>query len=153
MQHVKLGDLEVSRIGLGAMGMSHGYTGAGSDDAESIRTIHRALDLGVNFRYFFARKTMFIKYAQGFVCLPGGFGTLDELFESLTLVQTKKVTKFPVVLFGRSYWQGLYDWVRDTMHGSGKIGDNDLALLHLTDDVEDAVRIVEESYRAWEETH
>ena len=72
------------------------------------------VDLGVNFRYFFTRKTMFIKYAQAFICLPGGFGTLDELFEALTLVQTKKVTKFPVVLFGRSYWDGLYSWLRDT---------------------------------------
>ncbi|GAB2660329.1 TIGR00730 family Rossman fold protein [Saccharopolyspora gloriosae] len=111
------------------------------------------VDLGVNFRYFFARKTMFIKYAQGFICLPGGFGTMDELFEALTLVQTKKVTKFPVVLFGRSYWQGLYDWVRDTMLASGKVGEKDLALLHLTDDVEDAVRIVEEAYQAWEDAH
>src|ERR687892_735798 len=89
------------------------------------------VDLGVNFRYFFTRKTMFIKYAQEFVCLPGGFGTMDELFEALTLVQTKKVTKFPVVMFGKSYWQGLYDWLRDTMYGSGKIGERDLALLHL----------------------
>src|SRR5215471_10845319 len=79
------------------------------------------VDLGVNFRYFFTRKTMFIKYAQAFICLPGGFGTLDELFEALTLVQTKKVTKFPVVLFGRSYWGGLYDWVRDFVYGQGKI--------------------------------
>lgn len=111
------------------------------------------VDLGVNFRYFFARKTMFVKYAQAFVCLPGGFGTMDELFESLTLVQTKKVTKFPVVMFGRSYWQGLYDWIRDTMYGSGKIGEKDLALLHLTDDVDDAVRVVDEAYEAWDATH
>ena len=69
------------------------------------------VDLGINFRYFFARKTMFVKYSQAFVCLPGGFGTLDELFEALTLVQTKKVTKFPVVLLGSEYWGGLYDWI------------------------------------------
>ncbi|WP_017976444.1 TIGR00730 family Rossman fold protein [Actinopolyspora halophila] len=111
------------------------------------------VDLGVNFRYFFTRKTMFVKYAQAFVCLPGGFGTLDELFESLTLVQTKKVTKFPVVMFGRSYWQGLYDWIRDTMRSSGKIGDEELGLLHLTDDVDDAVRVVEEAWGAWDATH
>ncbi|WP_440899291.1 TIGR00730 family Rossman fold protein [Actinosynnema sp.] len=111
------------------------------------------VDLGVNFRYFFVRKTMFIKYSQAFICLPGGFGTLDELFEALTLVQTKKVTKFPVVLFGRSYWQGLYDWVRDSVLDSGKIGDKDLALLHLTDDVEDAVRVVKEAHQAWGEAH
>lgn len=111
------------------------------------------VDLGVNFRYFFVRKTMFVKYAQAFICLPGGFGTLDELFESLTLVQTKKVTKFPIVLFGKSYWQGLYDWVRDTMHATGKIDAKDLALLHLTDDVDDAISVVHEAYEAWEAAH
>ncbi|MCP2165618.1 LOG family protein [Goodfellowiella coeruleoviolacea] len=111
------------------------------------------VDLGMNFRYFFARKTMFIKYAQAFICLPGGFGTLDELFESLTLVQTKKVTKFPVVLFGRSYWEGLYNWLRDAAHAGGKLSERDMALLHLTDDVDEAVGLVEDAYRAWEETH
>ncbi len=111
------------------------------------------VDLGVNFRYFFTRKTMFMKYAQAFVCLPGGFGTMDELFESLTLVQTKKVTKFPVIMFGRSYWQGLYDWLRDSMCASGKIGEKDLALLHLTDDVDEAVSLVQEAYKAWEDAH
>jgi hypothetical protein len=111
------------------------------------------VDLGINFRYFFARKTMFIKYAQAFVCLPGGFGTLDELFESLTLVQTKKVTKFPVVLVGTAYWQGLFDWLRDTVTAGGKIGERDLALLHLTDDPAQVVELVRDSYRAWEQTH
>jgi uncharacterized protein (TIGR00730 family) len=111
------------------------------------------VDLGVNFRYFFARKTMFIKYAQAFICLPGGFGTLDELFESLVLVQTKKVTKFPVVLFGTSYWGGLYDWLNNTVHEGGKINARDMELLHLTDDIGDAVRVVEEAYKAWENAH
>jgi uncharacterized protein (TIGR00730 family) len=111
------------------------------------------VDLGVNFRYFFVRKTMFMKYAQAFICLPGGFGTLDELFESLTLVQTKKVTKFPVVLFGAEYWQGLYNWLRDSVHTGGKLSERDLDLLHLTDDIDDAIRVVEESYKAWEDTH
>ncbi|HEY1570708.1 MAG TPA: TIGR00730 family Rossman fold protein [Pseudonocardiaceae bacterium] len=111
------------------------------------------VDLGVNFRYFFARKTMFIKYAQAFICLPGGFGTLDELFESLTLVQTKKVTKFPVVLFGTSYWGGLYDWLNSTVHEGGKINAKDMELLHLTDDINDAVRVVEDAYKAWENAH
>jgi uncharacterized protein (TIGR00730 family) len=111
------------------------------------------VDLGINFRYFFARKTMFVKYSQAFVCLPGGFGTLDELFEALTLVQTKKVTKFPVVLLGRDYWGGLYDWITGAVFGGGKIGERDLALLHLTDDVDDAVKTVQEAWRAWEETH
>ena len=111
------------------------------------------VDLGVNFRYFFARKTMFIKYAQAFICLPGGFGTLDELFEALTLVQTKKVTKFPVILFGKSYWQGLYDWIQGAVREGGKIGDDDLRLLHLTDDVDEAIQFVQDAYRAWEEAH
>jgi hypothetical protein len=111
------------------------------------------VDLGVNFRYFFARKTMFIKYAQAFICLPGGFGTLDELFESLTLVQTKKVTKFPVVLFGKSYWGGLYDWLASTVHAGGKVSQKDLELLYLTDDIGDAVRVVEEAYQAWQAAH
>jgi uncharacterized protein (TIGR00730 family) len=111
------------------------------------------VDLGINFRYFFARKTMFVKYSQAFVCLPGGFGTLDELFEALTLVQTKKVTKFPVVLLGSEYWGGLYDWIAKTVLDGGKIGEKDLALLHLTDDVDDAVSIVQDAWRAWEEAH
>jgi uncharacterized protein (TIGR00730 family) len=111
------------------------------------------VDLGINFRYFFARKTMFVKYSQAFVCLPGGFGTLDELFEALTLVQTKKVTKFPVVLLGTEYWGGLYDWISKTVLDSGKVGENDVRLLHLTDDVDEAVQVVHVAYRAWEEAH
>ncbi|HEX5407257.1 MAG TPA: TIGR00730 family Rossman fold protein [Pseudonocardiaceae bacterium] len=111
------------------------------------------VDLGVNFRYFFARKTMFIKYAQAFICLPGGFGTLDELFESLTLVQTKKVTKFPVVLFGTEYWGGLYDWLQRTVHSGGKVSERDMELLHLTDDINDAVSVVENAYLAWQDAH
>ena len=111
------------------------------------------VDLGINFRYFFTRKTMFVKYSQAFVCLPGGFGTLDELFEALTLVQTKKVTKFPVVLLGSEYWGGLYDWLKGTVLDKGKIGDRDMALLHLTDDIDDAVRVVNEAYRAGEAAH
>jgi len=94
-----------------------------------------------------------VKYSQAFVCLPGGFGTLDELFEALTLVQTKKVTKFPVVLLGTEYWGGLYDWISKTVLDAGNIGKKDLALLHLTDDVDDAVQVVNEAYRAWEEAH
>src|SRR5919197_5910782 len=84
------------------------------------------VDIGMNFRYFFTRKMMFVKYAQGFVVMPGGFGTLDELFEALTLTQTRKVTSFPVVLFGTSYWSGLVDWLRDTMLADGKIAAADL---------------------------
>ena len=76
--------------------------------------LNQWVDIGINFRYFFARKTMFVKYSQGFIVLPGGLGTLDELFEALTLVQTQKVTSFPLVLLGTDYWQGLIDWLRDT---------------------------------------
>jgi uncharacterized protein (TIGR00730 family) len=97
------------------------------------------VDVGVNFRYFFARKTMFVKYAQGFVVYPGGVGTLDELFEALTLVQTQKITDFPIVLVGSSYWQGMLDWMRDTQLAHGTISQVDLDRLVLTDDVEDAV--------------
>jgi uncharacterized protein (TIGR00730 family) len=100
------------------------------------------VNLGINFRYFFVRKTMFVKYAQGFVVLPGGFGTLDELFEALTLVQTKKVTTFPVVLFDRSYWSGLVDWMRGTLFDRGAIHESDLDLFTVTDDVAEAVEMV-----------
>ncbi|MGJ9411113.1 TIGR00730 family Rossman fold protein [Aeromicrobium sp. CF4.19] len=97
------------------------------------------VDLGINFRYFFVRKTMFVKYAQGYIVLPGGFGTLDELFEALTLSQTGKITTFPVVLFGTEYWGGLIDWLRSTMLPDAKISEADLDLLLLTDDVDEAV--------------
>src|SRR5215468_2843433 len=97
-------------------------------------------DIGIDFRYFFARKTMFVKYAQAFVVLPGGFGTMDELFEALTLVQTGKVTRFPIVLMGCDYWQGLLDWIKSTMAATGKLSMGDLDLIYLTDDPEDAVR-------------
>jgi len=100
------------------------------------------VDIGINFRYFFARKTMFVKYAQGFISLPGGFGTFDEIFEAVTLVQTHKVTSFPVVLMGTQYWGGLLGWLREVVLADGKIGALDLDLLHLTDDVAEAVAIV-----------
>ncbi len=100
------------------------------------------VDLGVNFRYFFARKTMFIKYAEGFVVLPGGFGTLDELFEAVTLVQTQKVTSFPLVLLGTQYWGGLLSWLRESALGHGTISERDLDLIQLTDDPVEAVRLV-----------
>ncbi len=115
--------------------------------------LNQYVDLGINFRYFFARKTMFVKYSQAYVCLPGGFGTLDELFEALTLVQTKKVTKFPVVLFGSEYWGGLADWIRSSVAEAGNISAPDLDLLHVTDDVDDVIRVVHDAYAAWEAAH
>jgi uncharacterized protein (TIGR00730 family) len=107
--------------------------------------LNQWVDRGVNFRYFFARKTMFVKYSQGFVVLPGGVGTLDELFEALTLVQTRKVTSFPIVLLGVDYWRGLLDWLRDTVLVDGKISASDLDMLTLTDDLDEAVRLMVEA--------
>jgi uncharacterized protein (TIGR00730 family) len=103
------------------------------------------VDLGVNFRYFFARKTMFVKYSQGFIVMPGGFGTLDELFEALTLVQTRKVTSFPIVLLGTSYWNGLLDWLTTAALGTGTVNERDLDLLTVTDDVGEAVAAMGEA--------
>lgn len=100
------------------------------------------VDLGINFRYFFARKTMFVKYAQGFIVLPGGLGTLDELFEAMVLVQTQKVTSFPIILIGTQFWAPLWDWVRNTLVGEGMASDKDLNLVHLVDDPAEAVRLV-----------
>ena len=90
------------------------------------QSLNQWVDLGVNFRYFFVRKTMFVKYSQAFVCLPGGFGTLDELFEALTLVQTRKVTQFPIILFGTAFWGGLLEWIRTTLVGAGTVSESDL---------------------------
>ncbi|HTS14248.1 MAG TPA: TIGR00730 family Rossman fold protein [Candidatus Sulfotelmatobacter sp.] len=105
------------------------------------------LDLSVDFKYFFVRKTMFVKYAQGFVIFPGGYGTLDELFESVTLVQTGKIEHFPIVLFGSSYWGGLLAWLKDRVAAEGKIGAPDLDLLPVTDDIEGTVDLMVESRR------
>jgi hypothetical protein len=102
------------------------------------------VDLGLQFHYFFVRKLMFVRYACAFVVLPGGLGTLDELFEALTLVQTHKVTGFPIVLVGTAHWSGLIDWMRSTVERRGLIAPGDVDLLHLTDDPEEAVRIVVE---------
>jgi uncharacterized protein (TIGR00730 family) len=101
------------------------------------------VDVGIAFRYFFVRKTMFVKYAQAFVILPGGFGTLDELFEALTLVQTRKVTRFPVILFGTEYWGGLIDWIRSTLLAAGTINEADMDLFTLTDDVEEVISVIQ----------
>ncbi|WP_116449926.1 TIGR00730 family Rossman fold protein [Blastococcus litoris] len=101
------------------------------------------VDVGISFRYFFVRKTMFVKYAQAFVILPGGFGTLDELFEALTLVQTRKVTRFPVILFGTEYWSGLMEWVRTTLAATGTINAADLDLITVTDDIGEVMSVVQ----------
>ena len=103
------------------------------------------VDLGVNFRYFFVRKTMFVKYSVGFIVLPGGFGTFDELFEAITLVQTGKVRQFPIVLVGTAYWGGLLEWLRSTVRERGLVGEHDVDLLHVVDDPAEAVRIVSEA--------
>ena len=102
----------------------------------------------LTFKYFFVRKMMFVKYSLGFVIFPGGFGTLDELFEAFTLIQTKKIRDFPVVLFGSTYWSGLLNWLRDFVLPEGKIGENDLRLFHVTDSPAEVVQIVTRSQSA-----
>ena len=100
------------------------------------------VERAINFRYFFVRKTMFVKYSTAFIVFPGGYGTMDELFEALTLIQTGKVKYFPVILFGLEYWKGLAGWLRDRVAGEGKIAAKDLDLLHITDSPREAVEIV-----------
>lgn len=104
-------------------------------------------DLTLDFRYFFVRKFMFVKHAVGFVIFPGGYGTLDELFEALTLVQTHKVKPFPIVLYGSSYWQGLTDWLQRTMREAGCIGPQDIDLMTVVDTPEDAVEVIYRHYQ------
>lgn len=111
------------------------------------------IDLGINFRYFFVRKTMFAKYSQGFIVLPGGFGTLDELFESLTLVQTGKMTRFPVVLMGKQYWGPLVEWIKTTLVEEGMISADDPQLFHLTDSPQEAVEIMSIAHAHRHSTH
>ena len=105
-------------------------------------------NLSMDFRYFFVRKTMFVKYANGFVIFPGGFGTLDELFEALTLVQTNKINRFPIVLYGCDYWGGLLDWIKDTQLAAGAISPEDLNLLIVTDSIDEARDIMVDCYNA-----
>ncbi|MGC8644526.1 MAG: TIGR00730 family Rossman fold protein, partial [Isosphaeraceae bacterium] len=110
------------------------------------------LDLLVNFRYFFVRKTMFVKYSEGFVIFPGGFGTLDELFEALTLVQTRKISRFPIILYDSSYWKGLLDWIVNTQLAEKTISPEDLNLLIVTDSLEEIRDALVECYktRCWD---
>jgi uncharacterized protein (TIGR00730 family) len=107
----------------------------------SEQSLNRYVDLGVEFRYFFVRQNMFVKYARGFVIFPGGIGTLDELFESLTLAQTGKIEHFPIVLFGKSYWRGLIAWMKKVVLAAGAIAPSDLELLSFTDDPEEAAEM------------
>jgi uncharacterized protein (TIGR00730 family) len=103
---------------------------------------NRYVDVSINFRYFFVRKTMFVKYSEAFVIFPGGFGTMDELFEALTLIQTGKIRNFPVILVGTEYWQGLLGWIRNTMLAEGKVSRDDLDLLFVTDSPAEVVRVI-----------
>ena len=104
------------------------------------------MQIAINFRYFFVRKTMFVKYAEGFVIFPGGFGTMDELFEALTLIQTGKVEMFPIVLFGSEYWAGLLDWLKARMLAEHKIEADELKLLQITDSPEEVSKIILSTY-------
>ena len=110
--------------------------------------INPHVDVAIDFRYFFVRKTMFVKYAQSFVIFPGGYGTLDELFESVTLVQTGKIEHFPTILFGSTYWNGLLAWLKDTVTGEGKVDPKDLDLLRVSDDVDEVVDVIMAAWRA-----
>ncbi len=104
------------------------------------------VEVGLEFRYFFVRKTMFVKYSQAFVVMPGGFGTMDELFEALTLVETSKITRFPIVLVGSRYWSGLLSWLKETVQAEGKISTNELELLAVADDPADVVKIITKAH-------
>jgi uncharacterized protein (TIGR00730 family) len=107
-------------------------------------------NISLDFRYFFARKVMFVKYSMGYVCMPGGFGTLDEFFESLTLMQTEKIHPMPLVLFGSEYWQHLYDWINDVMLKHETISNEDIDLLHMTDDPDEVINIITR-HREWKQ--
>lgn len=104
-------------------------------------------DKSLDFDYFFVRKVMFVKYSQGFVVMPGGFGTLDELFESITLIQTHKIDRFPIILVGTAFWGGLMDWIRNTMLSAGNISPEDMELFQLVDHREEVVEIIDRFYK------
>jgi uncharacterized protein (TIGR00730 family) len=110
--------------------------------------INAYCDIAMTFKHFYARKTMFVKAAEGFVIFPGGFGTLDEQFEALTLIQTGKVHDFPVVLFDSAHWADLLDWIRDELLREALISPDDVELLHVTDDPDEAVRLIVEGYES-----
>jgi uncharacterized protein (TIGR00730 family) len=111
------------------------------------QTMNEFVDLGMVFRYFFARKTCFLKYSIGYIGMPGGYGTLDEIFEAVTMIQTGKITSFPLVLFGTDYWRPMLDWITETVLADGKISPPDIGLFTLTDDVDHAVALIEAAER------
>src|SRR2546430_162365 len=114
--------------------------------------LNQYVERAINFRYFFVRKTMFVKYSTAFIVFPGGYGTMDELFEALTLIQTGKVKHFPVILFGEEYWTGMTDWLRDRVAGEGKVATTDLDLFHTTDRSEER-RVGKECRSRWSPYH
>ncbi|KPV52120.1 DNA-binding protein, partial [Kouleothrix aurantiaca] len=160
-----LGEAGLTIITGGGPGiMQAGNKGARAAGAKSVglnielpfeQNVNPYVDIAIEFRYFFVRKTMFVKYAQAFVIFPGGFGTMDELFEALTLIQTGKVQNFPVILFGSAYWQGLIDWLRATMLVEKKIAEPDLDLLVLCDSPEEVRDMIIKSLRErrWRSEH
>ena len=111
------------------------------------QSMNEWVDLGMVFRYFFARKTCFLKYSIGYVAMPGGYGTLDEIFEAVTMIQTGKITSFPLVLFGTEYWTPMLDWIKGTLAADGKIGPDDVDLFHLTDDTDEVIELIRASER------
>ncbi|WP_339608253.1 TIGR00730 family Rossman fold protein [uncultured Roseivirga sp.] len=137
--------------------MEAGNKGAKSENGKSVglnielpheqgSNIYIDPDKLISFDYFFVRKVMFVKYSQGFVVMPGGFGTLDEMFEAITLIQTNKIGRFPIVLVGRKFWAGLFDWVKDVMLNEGNISSPDLDLINLVDTPEEAVKVIDDFY-------
>jgi hypothetical protein len=105
-------------------------------------------NLPLDFKYFFVRKVMFMKYSMGFICMPGGFGSLDELFEALTLIQTERIKPFPIVLVGSEFWAGLVDWIKDKLLGSGNISSEDMLLFRVLDDADEVVQYLKEKIQA-----
>jgi len=138
--------------------MEAGNKGAKSEEGKSVglnielpheqgANIYIDPDKLISFDYFFIRKVMFVKYAQGFIVMPGGFGTLDEMFEALTLIQTEKIGRFPIVLVGRDYWNGLFDWIKKVVVGEFKNADNeDIDLVHIVDNASQAVKAIDDFY-------
>ncbi len=137
--------------------MEAGNKGAASEKGKSVglnielpheqgSNIYIDPDKLISFDYFFIRKVMFVKYSQGFIVMPGGFGTLDELFEAVTLIQTNKIGRFPIVLVGKTFWGGLFEWIKGTMLSAGNISESDLDLINLVETPTEAVQVIDEFY-------